>query len=266
MPREAFTREIVERAPSHDNTRPCFSSWKFVYYPPDYEAQPSAQDRPKWSIQVYDTTVTAGDEAQIRDLARRIAVETRGSRYPMGDDASDRIDVYGLPMDAETPDEARFAMCIEHQKAERRARNATGSSDFYIPELRSDWVQTPRYFNRRILVVAAAATKDESEYSKDVGKDHESTLEDDHSYKEGPEGRLNFAIVEFDDRTNVTQLDPSPWFKDDWSELGGALMDFRESIEWFYTYYIPDGMMDEELRIAVDEELMIAAASSASAT
>ncbi|KAK8112935.1 hypothetical protein PG984_013461 [Apiospora sp. TS-2023a] len=91
---------------------------------------PSPQDGPRWAIQVYDTTTTAGGR-QIRALAGHLFEKTKKVRYArdhvhaygVGHDnlrsLPDRIDVYGLPLDVETSDGIRVAECIEHRKAGR---------------------------------------------------------------------------------------------------------------------------------------------------
>jgi hypothetical protein len=58
------------------------------------------------------------------------------------------LDFYRLAMPADTTVDDRVAKCIEHQKAEVAARNATGKTDYFIPKTYGFW-----NYERRIFVI-----------------------------------------------------------------------------------------------------------------
>ncbi|CCF45788.1 hypothetical protein CH063_14750, partial [Colletotrichum higginsianum] len=79
MGKRVYPRTIVEEAPSHDG-RPCYAAWQMTEMDPDTETPPDASNRPKWSIQLYDTTPAAGDREHIKATAKRLEESTRRAR------------------------------------------------------------------------------------------------------------------------------------------------------------------------------------------
>ncbi len=122
-PESLATGLVVEETPSHDGTR-CVAVWLSVN---------GARDRPKWAVRIYDTTPDAGEEALAFERAIMIHEGTLQYRHHVGPGFRDRIEVHGLPMPDGATSEQRAAMCIAHNVAEIAARNATGSTDFFIP-------------------------------------------------------------------------------------------------------------------------------------
>ena len=130
---------IIEEAPSHDGT-PCFTAWikpGIVEVPQGWSASdfPVADERPQWSLQIYDTTPQSDDAEHLRSLARALHQETREERESYGRGAPDRIDVWGMPLSVDVSDEERVAKCKGHSLAEAASRNTAENPGFSIPRL-----------------------------------------------------------------------------------------------------------------------------------
>ncbi|SPO01997.1 uncharacterized protein DNG_04670 [Cephalotrichum gorgonifer] len=125
--------DVVEEAPSHDDT-PCISVWEDKKAEDERLAKWVQGGRPKYTIQIYDTTPNSRDDLRhLKTLALKLHKDTYKDRMGRGDpDREDRLDVYGLAMPAGTSDEDRVKQCIAHQEVEIISRNSTGKSDFYI--------------------------------------------------------------------------------------------------------------------------------------
>ena len=209
-------KNIIERAPNHDNKNPCFTAWELRSMTPGLPAIP--RFRPKWSIQMYDTTPQAGDEDHIRALVTKIHEDTLESRGGMGRNRPDRIDLYGMPMPVDTPEEVRVAQCVAHQRAEIAARNATGNGDFFIPP------SFGHFYNRIIVVIDKP----------------EETWGDDEAEGEGA-----FITVDFDKLPRTPHHAPDPRArrmpKEELDEDG--LWDCREGVETFNDNYVVDGVV-----------------------
>lgn len=109
----------MEQAPSHDGA-PCFTA---------YTVDAENMGRPLFAIRVYDTTPEAGGADRTRDLALKIHRGTeheRVERQPAVD--RDRIEVVGLPMAPDTPDERRIEACKAHHMAEVAARTSRAAA------------------------------------------------------------------------------------------------------------------------------------------
>lgn len=177
-------------------------------------------NRPKWSIQIYDTTPRAADHSHVRERARCLEEETESKRNS-GDYYPDRIDVYGLPMPASASPEERVNTCIKHLNAEIAARDATGLGSFFIPKASTMW-------ERELIIIS----KHEREWNEEDG---------------------GFIIVRY-------RSAPPPPLPEGVSNLHWHMCtrealynmflrgDFRESIQWFYETFIEEGRMDDHLR------------------
>ncbi|KAF4938573.1 hypothetical protein K4K60_003869 [Colletotrichum sp. SAR11_57] len=130
MGKKVYPRTIVEEAPSHDG-KPCYAAWEMIETDPDTQTPPDASNRPKWSIQIYETTPAAGDREYIKGIAKKIEEKTRRDRDRR--EAPNRIDIHGFPLPADLPEADRVARCVAHHRAEVAMRNASGTADFFIP-------------------------------------------------------------------------------------------------------------------------------------
>ncbi|KAF6823063.1 hypothetical protein CPLU01_11626 [Colletotrichum plurivorum] len=110
MGRRFYPRTVVEEAPSHDG-RPCYAAWEMSEADPNTQTPPDASNRPKWSIQLYDTTPTAAERTYIRAVAKQVEESTREARRRR--EAQSRVEVHGLPLPAGIPDAERAALCAE---------------------------------------------------------------------------------------------------------------------------------------------------------
>lgn len=222
MARTCYQRLVVENAPNHDNTRPCSSAWWLRDYEPVEDTPANPERRPKWSIQVYDTTPQAADAAHVQRQARKIFEETWEQRRNEGRELPDRVDVYGLPLPADTPDEERVRRCIAHQNREIHERNATGRADFFIPPTFDE------PYSRVLMIIAAP----------------------EEAWNQGDGGFIDvaFDLTPKSRRAGVRQSDPT-WGRVTWDDLGEALGPFRESLSWFTHSYVHDGTLDDDLRV-----------------
>ncbi|KAK1961212.1 hypothetical protein LY78DRAFT_662305 [Colletotrichum sublineola] len=224
MGKRVYPRTVVEEAPSHDS-RPCYAAWEMTETDPDTQTPPDASNRPKWSIQIYDTTPAAGDREHVKATAIKIEESTRRVRDRRG--APDRVEVHGLPLPADTPEAERVALCTAHHRAEVAARNASGAADFFIPPTFDD------LWERRILVIdkpdAGEAGPSETDgngggafFAVFFGMKPEAAAE-------GP-GGPDYEIMRFSGK-----------------DLGDRLRGFTSSIEWFYDSYVGDGTIYRDL-------------------
>ncbi|KAJ9148556.1 hypothetical protein NKR23_g4904 [Pleurostoma richardsiae] len=124
-PRKILPKEaVVEEAPSHDRA-PCFTA---------YSVDPEETSRPLFALRVYDTTPEAGGADRTRQLALKVHSGTEIERCDVAPAVDrDRVEVVGLPMAADTPDEQRIERCQAHHMAEVRARITARRVDFYLP-------------------------------------------------------------------------------------------------------------------------------------
>ena len=182
---------VVEEAPSHDGT-PCLSVWE------DHKAVDSQYDkcasngRPKYSIQFYDTTPASRDPEHLKAVGERIHSATLDTRGMDGDNEhEDRLDVWGMAMPAETPDEERVNRCVAHMKAEIVARNLTGSSDFFIPG-------TFNYHSYRRVLIIINGTMEEWEWpaEDESGDEDESDEDEDEDDDDGPFWVVSWGLPE----------------------------------------------------------------------
>ncbi|KAK6222544.1 hypothetical protein QIS74_04246 [Colletotrichum tabaci] len=230
MGKRVYPRTIVEEAPSHDG-RPCYAAWQMTEMDPDTQTPPDASNRPKWSIQLYDTTPEAGDREHIKATAKRLEESTRRARQRR--EAHSRVEVHGLVLPAGTPEAERVALCAAHHRAEVAARNASGTADFFIPPTFDE------LWERRILVIdkpVADAARDESspgtgERDDDGGGAFLAVFFDmiPEAAAEGPDGP-DYEVVRFPGR-----------------DLGDRLRSFTSSIEWFYNSYVGNGTIYSDL-------------------
>ncbi|WQF84006.1 hypothetical protein CDEST_09020 [Colletotrichum destructivum] len=235
MAKRVYPRTIVEEAPSHDG-RPCYAAWQMTEMDPDTQTPPDASNRPKWSIQLYDTTPAAGDREHIKATVKRLEESTRRARRRR--EATSRVEVHGLVLPAGTPEAERVALCTAHHRAEVAARNASGTADFFIPPTFDDT------WERRILIIKKpdAAARDES---------LPGTGERDDNDDDDDDGDGAFLAVFFDLKPEAAAEDPGipdcVVKRFPGKELGDRLQSFTSSIEWFYDSYVADGTIYSDL-------------------
>ncbi|KAF2445313.1 hypothetical protein P171DRAFT_432008 [Karstenula rhodostoma CBS 690.94] len=143
---------LVEEALSYDSTC-CYTAWvreEIVQVPEGWSASDFniANERPQWSIQIYDTTLQAADPGHLKTLAKTFHEETRTEREVGGRGQRDRIDVWGVPFAAGASVEERIAKCKAHMLAEITARETSGDDDFHVSELHGHY-----QWNRAILII-----------------------------------------------------------------------------------------------------------------
>lgn len=219
MARRIYPRRIVEKTPSHDG-KPSFTAWTLTEKTPDGQTPPDETNRPKFSLQIYDTTTSAGDPEHISTLAKEI-FETTGDRLNIGRESPDRVEIHGLPLPEETSDASRIQQCLEHYEDEVKARY----------DSRSDFLVHPTFDRfhwwRRVVVIAREEPvweayevrfdkKPRVETPRD-GYDEEDTF-DPPDYEARPFGR---------------------------GELAGKLGNMREYSERFGRY-VTDGRLNED--------------------
>lgn len=148
MARTVISKTIVEKAPSHDG-KPCYAAWTFRHYTPGAEADPQRleEKRPKWSIQIYDTTPPAADPEHVAAMAKKIHEDTLEGRDISSSGARDRIEVHGFPLPVDMPEEERVEACVRRHKAEVAARHEARRADFFIP------VMMYRPWRRRFIII-----------------------------------------------------------------------------------------------------------------
>ncbi|KAJ4215054.1 hypothetical protein NW759_010083 [Fusarium solani] len=233
---------VTEEAPSHDGTL-CCSVWEAR----EAWVNPEPVKRPKWGLQIYDTRSNSGKNMkQLKKLALKIYEDTWDERSAMGRETLDRIDLYGLAMPEGTSPAERAERCRAHNVKEIAARNATGKGDFYIPQMDCGF---PESGQRSILVIDRPQAKwdepDEGgflhvrwnpEVRKDKTKRDESDVESaESSLSERREEAIRFYRYEY---TN---------------QVPGVMQSMRDGVEWFDMNYVDSGLLDEELRQAVEK-------------
>ncbi|KAI1365679.1 hypothetical protein F5Y08DRAFT_303377 [Xylaria arbuscula] len=217
---------VVEEAPSHDVQTPCMTAWEkeeIVAYPKgwpewDYEV---GDTRPMWSIQVYDTTPHSDNREHLGALVEMLHRDTKEVRYASGRDERDRVDVWGMPLPIDMPDEERVARCKAHMQAEIVARECAPAGtayDFHIPQL-----STINMWKRGLVII----DRQQEQWNDGEGgflvvkwgvhpsyiemMNREISLPGDPPYT-GPESEMHF-------------------WRETQTDLGSSLMDLREGVE-----------------------------------
>ncbi|KAM0543045.1 hypothetical protein ACHAPJ_012494 [Fusarium lateritium] len=218
---------VAEEAPSHDGTLSCT-----VYEVFQALVNPEPIERPKWGIQIYDTRSGSGtDMTQLKALARKIYEDTWDQRSGMGRETLDRIDLYGLAMPDDTLPAERAEWCKAHNMKEIMARNAAGKADYYIPRIERG--------HRALLVIDRPQEKwDEA--------DEGGFLYVRWDWK--PERELAAVLPQGRSEGNIefwryTYTDGVP----------GKLSDMRDGVEWLEESYVREGLLAEELELAVEK-------------
>jgi hypothetical protein len=219
MARRCYPRRIVEKTPSH-NGKPSFTTWTLTEKKPDTQTPPDETNRPKFSLQIYDTTAAADDAEHVSALAKEI-FETTGDRHKTGRESPDRVEVHGLPLPEDTPDAGRIQQCLQHYEDEVKARH----------EARSDFLMHPTFDRfhwwRRIIVITR---------SEPVWEAYEVRF-DKQPRPETPR----------DGYDEEDTFDPPDW--EAWpfarEELTDKLANMREHSERF-THYVTDGRLNEQ--------------------
>lgn len=147
--RKSVIEIAVEEIVTHDGI-PCFCAW-------DRWFEDDPPIRPKWSIQIYDTTPDSQNKDYLRQLVSDFHEET-GMRSGSDLDCRDRIDLYGLALPADTPEDARVLACMAHHMAELKARKLSGKADFYIP-----FNNNPLGWRHGIIILNVSQPWDEKE-------------------------------------------------------------------------------------------------------
>lgn len=125
-PQNYSNKDFVEHLTTHDGTL-CTVIWT--------GEDCNKINRPLFSHQIYDTTQSSATYAHLDHVAAMVQKETHTTRMARGGEHPDRFDIYGLEMPADSTREELVRRCIEHQKAEIMARNATGKTDYYIQKI-----------------------------------------------------------------------------------------------------------------------------------
>jgi hypothetical protein len=227
MARTVYPRTVTEKAPSHD-VKPCFTAWRLIETQPDAATPPSAENRPQWSIQIYDTTPAASDPKHVRSMAREIHESTWPDRDLSGSNAPDRIEVYGFPLPADTPEAERVDLCIAHQKAEIASRDASGPAGFSIP---------PTYgkqWRRRIIILDQSSPEQSENDAEDFICVHFDPI------PQGP--NPNFP----GDNSDLPDIRTYRFSR---SKLGETMGEFRDRIRWYY-----ETSVEERKRIQDERE------------
>ncbi|KAI0377078.1 hypothetical protein F5Y04DRAFT_264993 [Hypomontagnella monticulosa] len=131
-------RYVVEEAPSHDGT-PGFTAWvrrEIVEVPKGWSQSDFGfeDERPEWTLQIYDTTPGSDNPDHLKALAEKLFRELREERefYDRGE--PDSINVWGMPLAPDISEEERIAKCKAHLLAEAASREATGNEDLFISQ------------------------------------------------------------------------------------------------------------------------------------
>ncbi|MBE3050256.1 hypothetical protein IMZ48_48720 [Candidatus Bathyarchaeota archaeon] len=235
--------DVVEEAPSHDGT-PCFSAWQDDKPVDERYTEFVSHGRPKYSIQIYDTTPNSRDPQHVKAVAEEIHKATFSTRCNESDpDEHDRLDVWGFALPAETSEEERVTRCIAHMKAEIVARNMTGKTDFYIPG-------TYDRDNYRRALVIVNKPMDELDWRK--GAEDGDPDDDDDDDDDGPFlivlWGLSQAGCEFSRHWDEEIKDPR-FARDHPGALGSSIrgMIKHDSIRWFYEAYVLEKRIDKEI-------------------
>lgn len=133
---------VVEEAPSHDGT-PCFTAWVRAVIAKVPKGWCSSDfriddERPEWSIQIYDTTPGSDNSDHLKSLAKTLHEETWEEREGYGRGKPDRIDVWGIPLPTTVSDEERIEKCKAHFMAETASREVAACDGFHISLLDDD--------------------------------------------------------------------------------------------------------------------------------
>ncbi|KUJ12879.1 uncharacterized protein LY89DRAFT_785441 [Mollisia scopiformis] len=187
-----------------------------------YRSTSTCPDRPIFSFQVYDTTENSADHAHLDAVATKIHEDTYEERDFYGGMFSDRLDFYGLAMPSDTTQEERVQKCIEHQKAEIAARNATGKTDYYIPGTFDQ-----RDYQRQFVII-------------------------DKTDPQWEQGEGGFLKVRYDllhgEREEDDQCpEISCRRADGINALGKWLYESKSIGQWFYETYVGGGLIQEEM-------------------
>lgn len=244
--------DVVEEAPSHDGT-PCFSAWECSRAADPQYRHLEPGTRPKYSIQIYDTTPGSGNLEHLKALAGDIHKGTCEHRT-LGNDSdwNDRLDVYSLAMPHRTPLDDRVRRCIAHQKAEIVSRNLSGRSDFYISGTYR------KRDHRRVLFIVAREVEPaawERDQDADAGSD-----EWDPDTWDGPLCAVFWGFpemaIEERERYGLGLLGPriEPMGPGELADY--ILQDVKVSMGWFQQCYIGERRMEREIAryVKVKEE------------
>lgn len=220
-PRRVEVFMQVESVPTYDNSL-CYSAWQAERTYVSLE-EPS-KSRPKWGLQIYDTTPSCGrDAARLERLALKLYEDTWDTRSGTGRGERDRTDLYALPMEAGLSDEDRVEKCKSHYFAEKEARNAEGisKSDHYIPQ-----AVTNDMWQHSIMIIAQA----------------EETWD---------EGEGGFIQVKWERKGEAQPSTPEQsvtrWLYEGGTNLGQVLGDMREDVEWFTLHHCTETYEDGAL-------------------
>ena len=77
MARSVYPRTIVEKTPNHRPGMASYTAWTLNDFKADGSTPPSADNRPRFSIQIYDTMPAAASDAHIKWLCEYIHECTR---------------------------------------------------------------------------------------------------------------------------------------------------------------------------------------------
>ncbi|KAJ4318005.1 hypothetical protein N0V84_007059 [Fusarium piperis] len=208
---------------------------------------PEPIKRPKWGIQIYDTRSDSGKNMkQLKKLALKIYEDTWDERSAMGRETLDRIDLYGLAMPDDTSPAERAERCKAHNVKEITARNETGKGDFYIPRIPCRY---PASGQRSILVI----DRPQAEWDEPSQGGFLHVQWDPKAEKTKAKGGRSDL-----DRTVSAerQEDEIRFYRYEYTnQVPGVLQNMRDGVEWFELNYVDTGLLEEELRQAVEKGL-----------
>ncbi|KAF3810991.1 hypothetical protein GCG54_00003171 [Colletotrichum gloeosporioides] len=115
-------RLAIEEAPSHDT----YALNLPKKWPP--VTRPTSQ-RPKRALQIYDTTLGSDDADHLKALAGKLC----GRLNMCNSDEETHIDVWGMPLPLEAPDEDRVVKCHAHSTVEIVWRKIVSNGEFRVP-------------------------------------------------------------------------------------------------------------------------------------
>ncbi|SPO01996.1 uncharacterized protein DNG_04669 [Cephalotrichum gorgonifer] len=244
---------VTEKAPSHRKDIPCFSSWEGTSAEDPQHAKGIRDERPMYSIQIYDTTPDSNNPKHVWALALELHQATFGTRMNFRDpESEDRLDVYGLPMSTDTSDDERVNRCIAHQKAEIESRHSTGRTDFYI-----SGTCEPSDYRRFLLIIdgpvpqldggESGATGADSDTDSDAETDMDMDMDTDDAdspfmavFWDQPEEVHEENLEQYGNGWRVSRVSPD--------RLGTYILcEVKTQVDWFYNTYVYDNLHEKEV-------------------
>lgn len=194
---------------------------------------------------------------QLKKLALKIYEDTWDERSAMGRETLDRIDLYGLAMPEGTSPAERANRCKAHNAKEIETRNATGKGDFYIPRMDCGF---PGSGQRTILVIDRPEDKwDEPDDGGFLEVRWDPEIRKDEAKSDG------YGVESAESSLPESREDGIRFYRYEYTkDVPGVMQSMRDGVEWFDMNYVDSGLMDEELRQAVEKASRVKEQSSSS--